>query len=274
MQAHGTLWMEIVSKLRLRTPRALAGAARNAASLPRDLVRYRDFDSIVAVGERVAESLSAAPQRWAARPDRIRLIPNGVRADDARFDPTARAKVRAGLGIGADVTVVGCVGRLHPQKGLDRALRAAAALPAGFHLLLVGAGPDESRLRALATELGVAHLVTFAGAVDRRDVRDYLSACDLALLPTARAEGLPMAALEALGCGLPTLVTAGSVGSAALDGVLHEVDSAHASTLASALAATHRNHSRGSLLPEQFQLDRCARAYLAVFDEAAARHRA
>jgi glycosyltransferase involved in cell wall biosynthesis len=274
MQAHGTSWMEIVSKLRVPTPRSFAGAVRNVASLPRDLLRYGQFDRIVAVGEPVLASLSAAPQRWTARPDKVRLIPNGVRPEDTRFDPEARAKVRAELGIGDGVTAVGCVGRLHAQKGLDRAVRATAMLPDNFHLLLVGNGPDEPRLRTLTAELGVDRRVTFVGAVDRRDVRGYWSGCDVALLPTVRAEGLPMAALEALGCGLPTVVTAGNVGSAALGGVLHRVDSAHPTTLAAALAGTPLRHGRDSLLPEAFQLAHCARGYLEAFDDAAARRRA
>ena len=278
LQAHGTSWMEIDSKLRVRDLRSLAGAAKNALALPRDLIRYRDFDRIVAVGERVAESLVAAPTRWSANPNRVRLIPNGVRAGDMRFDPQARAKVRAGLGVPDDVRVVGCVGRLHVQKGLDRVLRAAAALRDRgegdrFHIMLVGDGPDEGRLRGLVAQFDIGRLVTFTGPVDRREVRAYWSAADIAVLPTARIEGLPMSALEALGCGLPTVVTAGSVAAKALSPVLHEVDSATPETLAAALRGRALNAGRTSLLPPAFALETCARSYLSVFDEAAAERR-
>jgi glycosyltransferase involved in cell wall biosynthesis len=264
--------MEIDSKLRVGDLRSLAGAAKNALSLPRDLMRYRDFDRIVAVGERVVESLLAAPMRWSAGRDRVRLVPNGVRAADTRFDPRERAKIRAGLGVPDDVTVVGYVGRLHVQKGVDRALRAAALLrDHGYHLMVVGDGPDEGRLRDLVGELGIERHVTFTGPVEPRDVRAHWSAADLAVLPTARVEGLPMAVLEALGCGLPTVVTAGSVGSKALVPVLHEVDAATPEALAAALRALPLNTARASLLPPAFELEACAREYLSVFAEAAAR---
>jgi glycosyltransferase involved in cell wall biosynthesis len=273
LQAHGTSWMEIGSKLRVHTLRSLAGAAKNALALPRDLIRYRDFDRIVAVGERVAESLVAAPTSWSAEPGRVRLVPNGVRAEDTGFDPQARAKVRAGLGVPDDVTVVGCIGRVHVQKGLDRAVRALPALGGRFHLMLVGDGPDQSRLRGLVAQLGLERRVSFTGPVDRHDVRAHWSAADIALLPTARVEGLPMSALEALGCGLPTVVTAGSVGARALAPVLHEVDSADPEALAAALRGRPLNPARASLLPAQFRLDACARGYLSVFAEAAAERR-
>jgi glycosyltransferase involved in cell wall biosynthesis len=277
MQAHGTSMMEIDSKLRVHDLRSLAGAAKNALGLPRDLIRYRDFDRIVAVGERVVESLGGAPMRWSTG-EKVRLIPNGVRAADARFDPQARAKVRAGLGIDSDVVVVGSIGRLHVQKGLDRALHAAAVLrdrgaADRFHFMLVGDGPDEGRLRGLVAQLGIERLVTFAGPVEHRDVRAHWSAADIALLSTARVEGLPMSVLEALACGLPTVVTAGSVGSRALASVLHEVDSATPETLAAALQGTALNVRRATLLPSAFELETCARDYLSVFAEAAAQRR-
>jgi glycosyltransferase involved in cell wall biosynthesis len=266
LQAHGTSAMEIGSKLRARTLRSLAGVPKNAIALPRDLARYRDFDRIVAVGPRVRESLAAVPQRWAAPPDRIRLIPNGVRADAHAFDPIAREKTRRALGVDDRAIVIACVGRLHIQKRFDRTLRALAVLRDrdSFRLLVVGDGPDGARLRALAGRLGVSDLVHFTGPVDEAGVRDHHSAADVSVLTTARREvGLPMSVLEALASGLPCLVPRG-LGA----GPVYEIDTADPDRLADVLyRRTRERGPRTSRLPADLHLDHCAREYLRLFDE-------
>jgi phosphatidylinositol alpha-1,6-mannosyltransferase len=271
LQAHGTSAMEIGSKLRAHDLRSLATAPKNVLSLVKDVARYRDFDRIVAVGEKVVESLVARPYSSAVSAERVSLIHNGVRTEDHDFDPEARAETRSAFGFGDGVTVVGCVGRLHVQKRVDRALRAAAALRARgqgdrFAFLVVGDGPDERRLRGLASELGLGDLVRFVGRVDRDDVRRYNAAADLSLLTTARLEGLPMAVLEALACGLPCVVPAGALGSKALDSVVHEVDAGDPEQLAGVLQrVAGERGARASLLPAGFTLEQCAKNYLAVF---------
>ncbi|MFY1670463.1 glycosyltransferase family 4 protein [Plantactinospora sp. WMMB334] len=273
LQAHGTSAMEFGSKLRAGSLRSLATSPKNLLALPRDLARYRDFDRIVAVGERVVESLTGRPLRWSTPPERVSLIPNGVRPADFGFDAAARAEVRARFGIGDEVIAVGCVGRLHVQKRLDRAIRVAAALRDGglgdrFRFLLVGGGPDGPRLRRLAGRLGVRDMVTFVGPVDPTEVRRYHSGADVALLTTARLEGLPMTVLESLACGLPCVVPTRAIGGAPLGPVLHQVDPDDPEAVAEALRAAVRTPGgRASLLPAELTLDHCARSYLDLFEE-------
>ncbi|MEN3609492.1 glycosyltransferase family 4 protein [Plantactinospora sp. ZYX-F-223] len=279
LQAHGTSMMEISSKLRAGSPRLLATAPKNAAWLLRDLARYRDFDRIVAVGARVVDSLAARPQRWFAPADRVRHIPNGVRPADHAADLRARRELRAAFGIDERVTVVGCVGRLHAQKRLDRVLRAAAVLrdrghAARFRFLLVGGGPDESRLRGLVRDLRLADLVTFVGQVRPDEVGRYHAAADVALLTTAHLEvGLPMAILEALASGLPCVVSRGIAGPAALDSAVHPVDTDDPGALADILHGMPPVPApRSSLLPDELTLAHCARSYLALLVELRGRY--
>lgn len=102
----------------------------------------------------------------------------------------------------AGTPLVVCVGRLCRQKGQDVLLRAwptvAGAVP-GARLLLVGDGPDAAQLRR-----GAPPGVLFAG--DRADTRPWLYAADLAVLPS-RWEGMALAPLEAMACGLPVVVS-------------------------------------------------------------------
>jgi glycosyltransferase involved in cell wall biosynthesis len=99
------------------------------------------------------------------------------------------------------------VARLSRQKGQDILLRALAIarpqIPA-VHLTLVGNGPDEEMLRALAVELGVDDVVEFAGYVS--DPRPYLRGADCFVL-ASRWEGFGVALVEALQFGLPVLAT-------------------------------------------------------------------
>lgn len=102
------------------------------------------------------------------------------------------------------------VGRHERQKGVDILLEAARALGAedgpAFSVRIVGDGSQTDRLRALATDLGIDRQVAFLGSVPRdRLVAEYRSA-DAFVLPS-RAEGFPVAILEAWAAELPVLAT-------------------------------------------------------------------
>lgn len=103
------------------------------------------------------------------------------------------------------------VGRLAPIKGLDAWLRAWARVrPRGWRFVLVG--PDErgehARLAALATALGIADAVEFAGPADDTAKWQWLASADLAVLPSYR-ESFGLAAGEALAAGVPVIATTG-----------------------------------------------------------------
>ena len=131
--------------------------------------------------------------------------------DRTLFHPRAKAEARAALAqrLGAAVPLAGpllaTVGALIPRKGQTYVIRALPALP-GTHLLLIGQGEDEARLRALAAELGVAGRVHFLGSLDHATLPLALCAADAMVLPSA-SEGLANAWVEALACGTPLVVT-------------------------------------------------------------------
>lgn len=97
------------------------------------------------------------------------------------------------------------IGRLAPEKGFDVALRSFAALnDPEARLVLLGEGPEEAALRALAQTLGIADQVTFAGYV--RDPRPWLARARL-LLVSSWHEGFGAVIVEALGMGRPVVAT-------------------------------------------------------------------
>jgi glycosyltransferase involved in cell wall biosynthesis len=103
---------------------------------------------------------------------------------------------------------IGVIGRLSPEKGVDVALRAHAAVLArrpDAQLVIVGEGAERPRLERLAAELGIDHAVEWTGYRD--DVEAVYRTLSILLLPS-RSEGLPNVALEAMACGLPVVATA------------------------------------------------------------------
>lgn len=127
-------------------------------------------------------------------------------------DLADRVKIRASLGIDPGDRVIGVVGRLRGEKGQ---VRAIAALPGILSevpealLLVVGDGPDESRLRAEAARLGVASRVRWAGGKGHDEVVRLYAATDVVVVPS-RYEGFGLVAAEAMAAGRP--VAAAAVG--------------------------------------------------------------
>ncbi|GAA3233719.1 glycosyltransferase [Streptomyces sp. XM83C] len=161
----------------------------------------------VAVSPTVADRL----RRWGVPAPRIAVVPNGIDVARFRFDPAARLRTRRRLGLPDGAYVVGGVGRLAPGKRFDVLVRAVAALPDDHWLLLVGGGPEESVLRRLAHETGIAGRVLFTG--ERPYVPDggpgpdlpaLLSAMDVLVSPSPE-EAFGLAVVEGLAAGLPVL---------------------------------------------------------------------
>lgn len=142
---------------------------------------------------------------------KVRVIPYGI--DPAAFAATPAVEARARAlrsAWGARPAVLG-VGRLVGYKGWDVLLRATRDLDAT--VVLVGAGPEEARLRALA-----APNVVFAGRVPDELRAAYYHAADLFCLPAVSvAEAFGIVLLEAMACGKPLVTTALPTGVSAVN---------------------------------------------------------
>ena len=130
-------------------------------------------------------------------------IGNGV--DTRRFTPPeqpAKQRLRAELGLPPQSLVAVVVGRLVPIKRLDILIRIWPLVRAKYPqaiLLIAGTGPLENELKAAAPDG-----VRFLGS--QEDIAPVLQASDLFLL-SSDAEGLPVALLEAMSCGLACVTT-------------------------------------------------------------------
>ena len=152
-------------------------------------------------------------------PSKVVVIPNGV--DPGTFDiPLTRVEAREKIGIPAEHFLIGTVGRLEEQKGLQYLVDAVRMLREDgkqAFLLVAGSGREEARLREQATRDGIEDAVFFVGT--RRDVPELYRAMDVFAL-SSLWEGGPITLLEAMASGLPVVATpVGFVPEVVRDGV-------------------------------------------------------
>lgn len=142
---------------------------------------------------------------------KITLIYNGI--DISRMKSRGEGRVRAELGIESTSLVVGTLGRLQAEKGMEYFLGAAPEiareLPDTKFLVVGGtfdpADPYQARLKAIARDSSVASRIIFTGF--RSDIADCLEAMDIVVVPSLR-EGLPLAVAEAMAMKRPIVATA------------------------------------------------------------------
>jgi len=141
--------------------------------------------------------------------DNVVRAPLGVDLDT--FTPERRsASLRACYAAPEETLLVHC-GRLSAEKKPQRSLTTLATLRAGglpARLVVAGDGPLRESLERIASRDGLP--VTFAGFLrERRDLAALLASADVAIAP-GPVETFGLAALEALACGTPVVVSAES----------------------------------------------------------------
>jgi teichuronic acid biosynthesis glycosyltransferase TuaC len=154
--------------------------------------------ALIAVSAALAERLVAL----GAPPAQVTVLRNGV--DTAVFRPPAdRAAARAALGITRPALL--SVGGLIPRKGHHLTIAAMAELPE-FELLIVGEGPERTRLDAQINALGLAGRVRLLGPLPHTELPACYGAADAMVLASSR-EGWANVLLESMACGTPVVAS-------------------------------------------------------------------
>ena len=166
----------------------------------------KDADKIITVSNATRDYVLSL----GAKPEKVKVIHNGV--DLVKFKPSTseREKIRKKLGIPHDAFVVLTVRRLVYKNGVDTLIESAnIAVKKNNRIifLVVGKGPDSDKVKWRIQQLGIEKNFRLAGFVSDEDLPAYYNAADLFVLPSKSGEGLPLVALEAMACALPVIAT-------------------------------------------------------------------
>jgi glycosyltransferase involved in cell wall biosynthesis len=191
--AHGFFFEERMRGLRRRV---YVAVERLAARWSDAIITVSDADSAAALRARLCPE------------GRLVTIRNGLDAESlSRLGQCREFTRRACQERQTPGPVVGALANLYPTKGLDHLVRAMVEVrskePAA-RLVVVGEGPERSRLEDLVRRHGISGQVSFPGALD--DPWSVLAGVDVFVLPSVK-EGLPFALVEAMAVGVPIVTT-------------------------------------------------------------------
>jgi starch synthase len=166
-------------------------------------------DAVIAVSEGMRRDvLMAYP---AVEPDKVRVVHNGIDAD--QYAPDAGTEVLERYGIDPATPTVIFVGRITRQKGLPYLLRAARSLPADSQLVLLAGLPDTPEIAAevegLVDELRAGHdgIVWVPEMLPKPDVVQLLTHATVFVCPSVY-EPMGIVNLEAMACETAVVATA------------------------------------------------------------------
>jgi PEP-CTERM/exosortase A-associated glycosyltransferase len=148
--------------------------------------------------------------------EKVTVIPNAVNIENFTTGNPADLQLVQTLGLEGKL-LLGFIGSFYAYEGLSLLLRALPGMLCGnpdVRILLVGGGPEESELKNLAVQLGVADKVVFVGRVPHDQVQRYYNLIDVLVYPRLRMRltdlVTPLKPLEAMAQG--RLVIASDVG--------------------------------------------------------------
>jgi glycosyltransferase involved in cell wall biosynthesis len=159
--------------------------------------------------ERIVTNSTGVKDFYVARglpAEKFEVIPNGV-VSASNEQPLPRAELFNELHLPANARLIGAVGRLWPQKRVKDLIWAADLLKStrdDTHFLIVGDGPQRSRLLRYCEQIDITDRVHFLG--ERSDVPRLLPHFDVLWLGS-EYEGQSNAILEAMSAGIPVIAT-------------------------------------------------------------------
>ena len=149
-------------------------------------------------------------------PKKVTVIPNAVNIENFNIGEEADLQLAEDLGLKNKI-LLGFIGSFYAYEGLNILLQALPKMLAqnqDIRILLVGGGPQESKLKTLAIQLGIENKVVFTGRVPHDQVQRYYNLIDILVYPRLKMRltdlVTPLKPLEAMAQG--KLLMASDVG--------------------------------------------------------------
>ncbi|ENM5768234.1 glycosyltransferase [Vibrio mimicus] len=189
-------------------PRLVCTAHSNNEGGKARMLAYRLTDSWCDLTTNVSqEAVEAFITQKATKPGRIVALYNGIDLAKFVFNPVARDRCRAELGLNTNQTLLLSVGRLTEAKDYPNLLRAFARLvksQPSIRLAIIGQGELATQIEQMVEQLELKSHVHLLGL--RFDVADWMSAADCFVLSSAW-EGFGLVVAEAMACERPVVAT-------------------------------------------------------------------
>jgi len=135
------------------------------------------------------------------------IIPMGALLD--KFKPKDKNNARKFLNFPKNKKIILFVGHLFERKGVEYligALKLVIKKEKDIICYVIGSGHSESKLKKMASDLGLKDYIKFLGQKKHGDLPAYMDACDIFVLPSL-SEGLPVVLCESLASGKPVVAT-------------------------------------------------------------------
>lgn len=159
----------------------------------------RFTDKLITINK---EDYELAKNKFKAK--EVHYVP-GVGIDLSKFENVQvdRKEKRKSIGVPEDALLLISVGELSVRKNHQAILRAMVKNEnEKIHYAVVGKGDLYTELQSIATQYKISHRVHFLGY--RNDVIELYKSSDICCFPSIH-EGLPVAVMEAMACGLPVV---------------------------------------------------------------------
>ena len=212
-----------------------------------------------------------------AKPEKVKVLHNGV--DLVKFRPLAgkREEMRRKLGIPQNSIVVLTVRRLVYKNGIDTLIESAniaVKKNPKIVFLVVGKGPDLNNVQKRIQQLGIENNFRLTGFVRDEELPFYYNAADFFVLPSKSGEGLPLVALEAMACGLPVIATnVGGISEILMEDYGKLVPSNQPELLAKAILEfsnadlSSRKLELRAVMEEKYSWDKNVEALVEIYEE-------
>lgn len=197
---HANLFARLL-RLSTRIPKLICTAHNTNEGGRGRMLAYRVTDALCDLSTNVSqEAVDAFIAQGAVPATRMVAMPNGIDTVRFTFNPACRASLRRQLKLEDDTPLILAVGRFNIQKDYPNLLNAFDQLPrvlSHVQLAIIGIGEEQTKIEALAVQLGLTQRVHFLGL--QRNVHEWMSAADLFVLSSAW-EGFGLVVAEAMAC--------------------------------------------------------------------------